>query len=124
MGFGAAAQWRFGHGLSLTTEVAWLLVGILSAPNFRWFRADLIKPIAENGAASDQFQLEALLNYQFAPNFSAGVTRDIGKLAPTRRRPTSRGAAGAQAINFRTETWGGFVQASYKFGELSPSNRY
>ena len=125
MRFGAAAQWRFGHGLSLTTEVAWLPVGILSASDFHWLRPDLIKPIPENGAAFDQFQLEALLNYQFSPNFSAGVGARYWQIGTTSAQADFLGgSAGAQAINFRTETWGGFVQASYKFGGLPPSNRY
>jgi hypothetical protein len=125
MRFGATAQWRFGHGLSLTTEVAWLPVGILSASDFHWLRTDLIKPIPENGAAFDQFQLEALLNYQFSPNFSAGVGARYWQIGTTSAQADFLGgSAGAQAINFRTETWGGFVQASYKFGGLPPSNRY
>ena len=123
MRFGAVAQWRFGHGLSLTTEVAWLPVGILSASDFHWLRTDLVRPIPENGAAFDQFQLEALLKYQFSSNFSVGVGGRYWQIGTTSAQADFLGGSvPTNAITFRTETWGGFVQASYKFGELPPSH--
>jgi len=116
MRLGVVTQWRLAYGFSLTTEVAWLPVGILSASDYHWLRPDLIKPIPENGTAASQVQLEALLNYQFSPNFSVGVGGrywNIGTAGADADFPS-----GAQSINFRTELWGAFVQASYKFGDL------
>jgi outer membrane protease len=119
MRLGGFVQWTFGYGFSLTTEAAWLPVGFLAASDFHWLRPDLIKPIPENGAAFAQVQLEALLNYQFTPSFSVGVGGrywNIGNHGGASRLPG--GSVGTNAINFKTETWGAFVQASYKFGDL------
>jgi hypothetical protein len=120
--FGVVGQWWLGYGLSLTAEVAWLPVGVLSASDFHWLRPDLIKPVPEKGDAFDEFQLEAVLKYQFSPNFSVGVGGRLWRIGTTAAEADFAG--GTQAINFRTETWGAFVQASYKFGELPPSNRF
>ena len=123
MRLGVTAQWRFGYGLSLTTEAAWLPIGILSASDYHWLRPDLIKPIAENGDAFDQVQLEASLNYQFFENFSVGVGARFWIIGTTAAdRDLQFEGLGTQAINFRTETWGVFAQASYKFGDLRPNS--
>ena len=116
---GGFVQWTFGYGFSLTTEVAWLPVGFLAASDFHWLRPDLIKPIPENGAAFDQVQLEALLNYHITPSFSVGVGGRYWNIGTTAAQADFLGGSvGTNAITFRTETWGAFVQASYKFGEI------
>ncbi len=120
--FGVVSQWNLGYGFSVTAEAAWLPIGLLTASDFHWLRPDLIKPIPENGAAFDQFQLEALLAYHFTPNFSVGAGARYWRIGTTSAEADFSGSPiGAQSINFRTEQWGGFVQASYKFGGLGPS---
>jgi hypothetical protein len=125
MRFGAVARWNLWYGFSITTEVAWLPIGLLSAQDFHWLRPDLIKPVPENGAAFDQYQVEALLNYQVSPNFSVGVGGRYWHIGSTSAQADFGGGnTGAQSINFTTTVWGGFVQASYRFGDLPPTRRF
>ena len=117
---GGNTTWIFWNGFSLMTEFAWLPYANLSAADFHWQRPDLIRPVPETAIAVFNVQLEALLKYQFSPNFSAGLGARYWRIG-------SDGKSGeaafpeVQAINFRTERYGGFVQASYKFGDLRPS---
>jgi len=125
MRLGGNTTWRFGNGLSLTTELAWLPYARLSASDFHFLRQDLIKPVSESAVAVFNVQLEAILNYQFSPNFAVGLGARywrIGSDGSSGERDLSfLGAPAPQVINFRTERYGGFVQASYKFGDLRPS---
>jgi hypothetical protein len=120
--FGVTSEWRFAPGFALTTEIAWLPIGILSASDFHWLRPDLVNPTPENGAAFDQFQLEAILSYQFSPNFSVGAGARHWQIGTTSAEADFSASGGtAQSINYRTERWGGFLQASYRFGDLGPT---
>lgn len=116
---GGNTTWIFGNGLSLMTEFAWLPYATLSTSDFHWF-SNIIRPVHETAVAVFNVQLEALLNYQFSPNFAAGIGARYWRIG-------SDGKSGEayfpdpQSINSRTERYGGFVQASYKFGDLRPS---
>jgi hypothetical protein len=120
MRLGGNTTWIFGNGLSLTTEFAWLPYANLSGADFHRLRPDLIQPVPETAIAVFNVQLEALLNYQFSPNFAAGLGARYWRIG-------SDGKSGEaafpdlQSINFRTERYGGFIQLSYKFGDLRPS---
>jgi hypothetical protein len=97
--FGVVSQWNLGYGFSVTAEAAWLPIGILSASDFHWLRPDLIKPIPENGAAFDQFQLEGLLAYQFTSNFSVGAGARYWRIGTTSAEADfTGGPVGAQSI--------------------------
>ncbi len=121
---GGNTTWIFGNGLSLMTEFAWLPYARLSASDFHFLRDDLPKPVSESAVAVFNVQLEAILNYQFSPNFAVGLGARywrIGSDGTSGERDLSFAGLPTQMINFRTERYGGFVQASYKFGDLRPS---
>ncbi len=122
MRLGIVTDWRLGFGWSLITEAAWLPVGLLTASDFHWLRPDLINPTPEKGAAFAQVQLEAILRYQVSPNFSMGVGGRYWQIGTTSAEADFAGSQ-AQAITYRTERWGAFVQASYSFGDLPPTHR-
>jgi hypothetical protein len=121
---GGNTTWIFGNGLSLTTEFAWLPYARLSGSDFHFLRDNLPKPVSESAVAVFNVQLEAILNYQFTPNFAAGIGARywrIGSDGTSGERDLSFAGLPTQSINFRTERYGGFVQASYQFGNLRPS---
>ena len=120
MRLGGNTTWIFGNGLSLITELAWLPYANLSGADFHWLRPDLIRPVPETSIAVLNVQLEALLNYQFSPNFAAGLGARYWRIGSDGKSGEAAFPS-VQAINFRTERYGGFVQLSYKFGDLRPS---
>jgi hypothetical protein len=83
---------------------------------------DLAQPVPEGAVAVFNVQLEALLNYQFTPAFSAGIGARYWRIGSDGNNGEADFSPNnPQAINFRTERYGGFIQASYKFGDLRPS---
>jgi hypothetical protein len=106
----------------LITGAAWLPVGLLTVSDFHWLRADLINPTPEKGAAFAHVQLEGILRYQMTPNFSMGVGGRYWQIGTTSAEADFVGSQ-SQAITYRTERRGAFVQASYSFGDLPPPHR-
>jgi hypothetical protein len=82
----------------------------------------------EDGTARG-VQLEAILSYNVTRSFSVGVgrywsigTKDHG--GTDHFEVSAIGGGFPQAINFKTERYGGFVQASYIFGAPIVAAKY
>lgn len=127
---GVSGEWRFRSGLRLNAEVAWLPYTVLSAKDFHWLRipSDFSGAIPERGSTVASVQIEVLLAYDFSNAFSVGIGGRYWNIGTGTGGATAHfeqaAAFGApQSLAVRTERWGGFLQASYKFGELRPSAR-
>jgi hypothetical protein len=73
----------------------------------------------ERGSGVNNVQLEAVLNYDFDNAFSLGLGArywaiDTGGQGAGANFVAAGG--GIQPLSFRTQRWGGFLQASYRFG--------
>ncbi|WP_170182081.1 outer membrane beta-barrel protein [Phreatobacter stygius] len=117
---GLTGDLMFTDRLKLTAEAAWLPFVALSATDSHWLRInpfDLSGPIPETGTGRSGLQLEAVLSYQMTPAFSIGVGGRYWRMATTGRVDAAKVEAGgfAQPQDFRTERYGGFVQAAARF---------
>lgn len=115
---GLNAQWRITDRLMLTGDAAWLPVAWLNASDRHWLRFSTAT--AETGAGVNNVQLELVLSYYVTPAFSLGIggrywNITTGSMGAARDLSVI-GADISQPISFRTERWGGFLQAAYKFG--------
>jgi hypothetical protein len=109
-----------GHGLSLTAEAAYLPYVAFSGVDNHLLRTDVPDTLSKETATGQGVQLEALLSYSFSPAFNVGAggrywaawannsayTNIFGTPCPCQTLPT------------RSERYGGFVQASYRFDGL------
>lgn len=100
--------------LKLTAEAAVLPYSRLSAFDNHWMRPD-INPMAENGQGYG-FQLEASLSYRLTEHFSLGAGGRYWYHATTGAKTRFPGEANASHLDFRSERWGAFLQASYRVG--------
>jgi hypothetical protein len=125
---GVSGEWRFRSGLRLNAELAWLPYAVLTAKDFHWLRipSDFSGSIPERGSSVGNVQIEVLLAYDFANSFSVGVggrywNIETGTGGATAHFEQAAAFGAPQSLSVRTERWGGFLQASYKFGQLQPS---
>jgi hypothetical protein len=70
----------------------------------------------EEGTSFSNVQIEALLGYQFTNGISVAVGGRYWRIDSSFGQ--SKGLP--QTISLNGQRWGGFLQASYKFGELRP----
>jgi hypothetical protein len=123
LGFGT--DFWFARGWRLSTDAAWIPFAWLSASDTHWLRTDLSAPIGQHGSGSlGNVQLEGALSYQFPTGLSVGVGGRYWNIATPSKLASAQffsAIPSLQAITFRTERLGGFLQASYKFGELRPT---
>ncbi len=83
------------------------------------FVLTFLPPRAETGGGVNNVQLELVLSYYVTSAFSVGVGGRYWNITTG-----SQGSAvdftvvggTSQPLSFRTERWGGFLQAAYKFG--------
>jgi hypothetical protein len=95
----------------------------LDANDFHWLRigTSFNGPTPEDGKARG-VQLEAILSYNITKAFSVGIGGRYWAMATTDHGGTAHfetsaiGGGLPQDITFKTERYGGFVQASYIFG--------
>jgi len=125
---GVSGEWRFRSGLRLNAEVAWLPYAVLSAKDFHWLRipSDFSGAIPERGSSVANVQVEVLVAYDFASGLSLGMGGrywqiGTGSGGATAHFEQSAALGAPQSLAVRTERWGGFLQASYKFGQLPAS---
>jgi len=125
---GISGEWRHRSGLRLNAEFAWLPYAVLSAKDFHWLRipSDFSGAIPERGSTAANVQIEVLLAYDFANSFSVGVggrywNIGTGSGGATAHFEQAAAIGAPQSLGVRSERWGGFLQASYKFGPLPPS---
>ena len=121
---GVNGEVRFLNGWRVSGEVAWLPYATLSGKDFHWLRipTDFSGPTPERGSTTLNVQIELMLNYDFANGFSAGLGGRYWNLGSGNGESFAHfedSANGAiQSLSLRTERWGGFLQASYRFGEV------
>jgi hypothetical protein len=126
---GFSTEWRFRSGLRFSTEMAWIPRAFLDASDTHWLRipSSFTGPTPEIGSGVFNVQIEAMLSYQFSPAFSAGIGGRFWNIGTTSGGATAHfetsavGAVFPQGLSLRTERWGAFAQASYKFGDLRPT---
>ncbi|HKH20896.1 MAG TPA: hypothetical protein VKB53_08435 [Gammaproteobacteria bacterium] len=127
MRLGVNFEWRFWDRFKLATEFAWLPYAVLEAKDTHWQRPDLSGATPETGSTAANVQLEAILSYSFSDALSAGIggrywTIGTGGGGATAHFEQTAQLGAPQALTFRTSQWGAFLQGSYKFGGLPPSN--
>ena len=115
--------------LKLTVDAALLPYVSMTGYDNHWLRPD-INPLPQSGHGWG-YQLESILAYDITPNFSVGVGgrywwAETGT-GTTQFPGPQFGPTGdfvtipASPTKFTTERYGGFLQASYKFGDAPPA---
>ena len=113
---GFNGEWRFGGGWRAGLDLAWIPWAWLNANDTHWLR-----PFSapEEGTSFSNVQIEALLGYQFTNGISVAVGGRYWRIDSSFGQSTIEGLP--QTISLNSQRWGGFLQASYKFGELRPT---
>jgi opacity protein-like surface antigen len=119
---GINGVWRITDRFTLTGDAAWIPYARLNARDFHWLRigTDFNGPTPEDGNGFSA-QFEAILSYNVTRQFSVGIGGRYWRFEPKSNgsahfEVSGIGGGFPQAINFKTERYGGFVQASYMFG--------
>lgn len=108
---GIVGDFALTDRLKLTAEAAVLPYSRLDAFDNHWMRPD-INPMAENGQGYGA-QVETSLSYRLTDSFSVGAGGRFWYLVTTGAKTRFPGEANASPLIFRSERWGGFVQAAY-----------
>jgi hypothetical protein len=113
-----------GDRFTLSAEAAWLPYVWLNGADTHWLRigtavGDFTGPIPEDGRGQG-YQLEALLSYQVTQYVSVGVGGRYWYMAATGNSHFEGHIVGEEAfpqpVDWKTDIYGVFVQASLKFG--------
>jgi opacity protein-like surface antigen len=119
---GINGVWRITDRFTLTADAAWIPYARLNARDFHWLRigTSFNGPTPEDGNGFSA-QLEAILSYNVTRQFSVGIGGRYWRFEPKSNGSAHFEVSGIdggfpQPINFKTERYGGFVQASYIFG--------
>jgi hypothetical protein len=115
---GFNGEWRFGGGWRAGLDLAWLPWAWLSANDTHWLRPF---NAPEEGTSFSNVQIEALLGYQFTNGISVAVGGRYWRIDSSFAQETKDSIGLPQTISLNSQRWGGFLQASYKFGELRPT---
>ena len=126
MRLGLNTEWWFAPGWRLSVDAAWIPWASLVASDTHWLRipADFSGSIPERGDSFLNVQLEAFVSYQFLNGFSLGVGGRYWNFSTTSGQAHFESSAVngfPQQISLATQRWGGFLQASYRFGVLRPT---
>lgn len=121
---GLDADIRLSDRLTMRLDAAWLPYVRLSGTDFHWLRignnpGDFTGGIPEDGQGRG-YQLEAALSYAYSPNVTFGVggrywRMDTEGLTHFENRVVGVNAA-AQPVDWRTEHFGLYLQAAFRFG--------
>jgi len=104
--------------LTLTGDAAYLPFVTFSGTDNHLLRTDVTNTVSPETATGRGVQLEAILSYAIAKYFSVGAGgRYWAMWAPGNSDTFSQGCP-CQTLPVRTERFGGFLQASYKFDGL------
>ena len=114
---GFNTEWKITPRWKLATDVAWLPYVHLSAWDLHLLRPDLVGSTPQSGAGLSNWQLEAILSYDFTNEWSVGLGARYWKFDTDAEVHFERSAGGfPQSAAFQTERWGAFFQTSYKYG--------
>jgi len=111
---------KFGDRFKLSADAAWLPYVILSGADTHWVRiaeGDFSGPIPEDGTGQG-YQMEALLSYNVTQTTSLGVGARYWHMQTNGNSHFENVAVGGlpQPVDWKTDIFGVFVQASFKFG--------
>jgi hypothetical protein len=111
---------QLGSRFTLWAEGAYLPYVYLKGQDTHYLRiaaGDFAGPIPEDGSGQG-FQLEAMLSYKVTPYFNIGVGGRYWYMTTSGNSHFEDVVAGGmpQPVDWKTQVYGGFVQASFKFG--------
>lgn len=106
-----------GYGVELTADAAYLPYVNFKGTDNHLLRTDVANTVSPESGTGQGVQLEAVLAYQFTPAFRAGVgARYWAMWATTNAQTNIFGSdCPCQTLPARTERYGTFLEASYKF---------
>ena len=115
---GLSSVVTLGGGLTLTADAAWLPLVSFRGVDNHVLRTDVADTVSKERGTGQGVQLEALVSYAFDPSFSVGAGgRYWSMWTDTDALVNIFGTAcPCQTLPSRTERYGAFVQAAYKFG--------
>jgi outer membrane protease len=117
---GLDASVQLGERFTLTGEGAWLPYVSMKGSDTHWLRiaeGDFSGPIPEGGTGQG-FQLETVLSYKVTSYASVGIGARYWHMETSGNAQFEDVAIGGmpQPVDWKTDVYGGFVQASFKFG--------
>jgi opacity protein-like surface antigen/outer membrane protease len=109
--------------LKLGAEAAWLPYTSLSSSDTHWLRLNqpggFSGPIPETGTGNRGYQLEAILGYQVTEALSVGAGGRYWHMETSGNSDFTNSVFGGfgapQPLNFKSDRYGGFVQAAFRF---------
>ena len=105
--------------LKLTADAAYLPSVTFRGTDNHLLRTDVSNTISPENGVGQGVQVEAILSYAFTNGFSIGAGgRYWAMWAPSANTNAFGTPCPCQGLPVSTERYGGFVQASYKFGGL------
>jgi opacity protein-like surface antigen len=107
------------NGLKLTADAAYLPFVAFRGTDIHWQRFNVENQTSPETGNGQGVQLEAILSYAFANGFSVGAGgRYWAMWANTAQNNGFSEGCPCQTLPVRTERYGAFVQAAYKFDGL------
>lgn len=109
-----------GHGLTLTGDAAYLPYVKFFGEDNHLQRRDVSNTVSPERGTGQGVQLEAILSYQFNNAFSVGAGARYWAMWATKDAYTNAFGSDCpcQTLPVRTERYGTFLQAAYKFDSL------
>jgi hypothetical protein len=109
--------------LKLSGEAAWLPYTLLSSSDTHWLRLNqpggFSMEVPENGTGNRGYQLEAILSYQITEALSVGAGGRYWHMETSGNSDFTNsifgGFGATQPLNFKTDRYGGFLQAALRF---------
>ena len=113
---GLNSRTRLADRLRLEVDAAYIPYANFAGVDNHWLRAD-INPLVEPGRGWGT-QFESILSYDVTERFSLGIGGRYGFFTTTSSYAQFPGYILTQPIKFYTQNYAGFLQASYRFGDL------
>jgi opacity protein-like surface antigen len=107
------------NGLKVTADAAWLPFVAFRGTDIHWLRTDVPNQTSAETGNGQGMQLEAILSYAFANGFSVGAGGRYWAMWANNAQTNAFSDGIPQALPVRTERYGAFVQAAYKFKGLN-----
>jgi hypothetical protein len=106
------------NGLKLTADAAWLPLVAFRGTDIHWLRTDVPNQTSPETGNGHGMQLEAILSYAFANGSVGAGGRYWSMWANDAQTNAFSEGWPSRALPVRTERYGAFVQAAYKFDGL------
>lgn len=100
--------------IRLNIDAAWLPYVWMAGTDNHLLRPDLPSPIRQDGHGSG-YQLEALVSYQYDKAISLGAGFRYWHMQSSGKAHFEDIGGNAQALDFKADVYGVFLQASYRF---------